>query len=107
MYTSNPVLVIEQGKERQIRPTEAEALMGYPRGYTREARHEVEISIVPDIDRLRKMGAGVDVRQLTQIMKRIQRYTPAHAGKPNAKERTEAPVGPTQENVHIHVVAHE
>ena len=106
MYTSNPVMVVQNGVERQITPTEAEALMGYPRGYTRNAEYGERTEIVPDIERLQKLGAGIDVRQLTHLMRRVAETEDGAKVRTSGRERTAEPIGPTQQTVHTQVKPH-
>ena len=106
MYTSNPVIVTEGGRDRQVKPSEAEALMGYPRGYTQMAATTEGTKIVSDMERLQKLGAAIDVRQLTQLMRRAVQDTAAGGTGACGREATGTPIGPVQTTVHQHVKPH-
>ena len=77
MHSPDPVIITEGGRDRQIKPAEAEALMGYPRGYTQTGGTANGTEIVPDWERLRQLGAASDVRQLTQLVRRATTRTEA------------------------------
>ena len=101
MHTHNPPMVEDGGTTRHIIPSEAEAFMDVPRGYTQWARRpDGTTYIIPDIERLKRLGAGINVRQLQHITNR-----PATT-RPTTSETTDVVVGPPCSTVHDHVKPH-
>ena len=80
--------------------------MGYPRGYTQVATYSTGTEAVSDMERLKKLGAAIDVRQLTQLMQRATKATAPGEPRKDRKESTGTPIGPIQTSVHHHVKPH-
>ena len=98
MATHNPVIIQQGDRQRQLRPSEAEAIMGLPRGYTQQTAE----GTVPDIERLVRLGGGVDTRQLANILRRA-----AAAPTPHPKEAAGGTIGRPETSVSHHVKPHD
>jgi site-specific DNA-cytosine methylase len=99
MTTHNPVLVTQGDSTRQVRVQEAERIMGFPTDYTRAT--EQTGSVIPDIERLSRLGSAMDVIQIEHILERWKA-----TARPRGPEHTEVEIGPINKNVHEHVVPH-
>ena len=101
MSTHDPVVVVQDGKERQLRPTEAEAIMGLPHNYTRMSTTKHGGKQVADIELLARIGNGIDTRKLGALTDLL-----ADAPKRRGREHTEQPIGPTVTTSRDHVHPH-
>ena len=70
MNTHAPVTVMQHGRPRNLRPEEAERLMGLPTGYTSTARDpEGANTPVPDLLRMQRIGGGIDIRSTRTLVR--------------------------------------
>ena len=100
MDTHNPVLIHQGGATRHLRPNEAERLMGLPEGYT---AHTSDGSTVPDIDRLIRIGGGIDIRSVRTLVRRVK----AHMDRrPTTRETTGKHIGDAQHDIACRVTPH-
>ena len=97
MATHSPVIVTQDNEDRQLKPEEAEALMGMPRGYTANTTGPGRTATT--LERLARIGNAVDVNQLAHILRRLK---PERSGP----EHTEKPTGDPQTTLHQHVRPH-
>ena len=103
METHNPVKIKQNGKSRELRPHEAEKLMGLPAGYTSAKTHEGEKAAVAGIHRLQRIGEGIDIRSTRTLIRRLRE---ADGRRQHTKEHTDIDIGETQTEVGTHVQAH-
>ena len=99
MTTHSPVIVEDDAGERQLWPQEAEGIMGLHRDYTRRSGAG-QHAIVPDIERLARLGDGIDTRQFRTLIDRLK------PKRGSGKEHTDTPIGPLRDTVHDHVKPH-
>jgi site-specific DNA-cytosine methylase len=84
MRTHAPVTVMQDGRERSLRPQEAERLMGLPEDYTSQAQSaDGTKHAVAGLHRLQRIGGGIDVRSVQTLARRLaesQSSPPEHEG---------------------------
>ena len=100
MNTQAPVVVYQDGCPRHLLPDEAERLMGLPTDYTATT---ADGQPVPAMQRLIRLGGGIDLRSVRQLIARI----PHPRSIPHdPREHTDTHIGHVQHTVHDHVKPH-
>ena len=99
MSTHNPVRVVQDAHERELRPAEAERIMGLAAGYTASA----DGAPVPDIERLQRLGGGIDLRSVGPL---VERWKATLGHRKPTPESTTVTIGPAQSSVADHVQPH-
>jgi site-specific DNA-cytosine methylase len=107
METHNPVRVQQDGKQRELRPNEAERLMGLPEGYSGTRTDQGATRAVAGIHRLQRIGGGVDVRAVQTLVRRLKEVATSPQPRDHTKERTDIDIGEPQHTVRDHVRPHE
>ena len=66
MTTNSPIIAEDVDGEQPLCPQEAEGIMGLHKNYTRRSGTG-QHTIVSDIERLARLGDGIDTRQLRTL----------------------------------------